>query len=158
MGDRLSKYLPPNVVKQCIFVQGGAFRRKWEYGGEGQKWRYFFVLNKSPQDDDHLILVTCTTKVRKTFKKFCCTSLVRVTRAEYDSLEKESVINCSLPEMKPRDYILAAIEKGEVTVLSPLPEDVMKRILKAVETASTISPKVKRLVLGSDDAGRNASR
>ena len=150
MPDRLGSRMPPELVQRHLFVQGGAFRRDWQFADEGVKWRYFFILNKSPATDDKLLIVTATTKVGKTVRRFGRAAVV-VNPKEYDSLEKESAINCAMPEEKTKKEIMDAITRGNIIVISPLPQSVTARILKAVETVTTISPKNKALILGEDD-------
>ena len=151
MEDRLGHRMPPNLVKGIVLVPGGAFRRHWEYGAEGKKWRYFFILNRAPETDDHLVIVTATTQIEKAFKCFCHKALVTVDPKEYPSLERRSVINCSLPEEKTKEELIRAIERGEVCCLAPLPDSILAKVRKAIETATTVTPRLKRLVLGEDD-------
>jgi len=142
--------MPPGLVQKHLMVQGGAFRRKWEFKNEGNKWRYFFILNKSPLTDDKLLIVTATTKVQKTLRLFSL-AVVVVSPNEYGSLEQESAINCAMPEERSKKELLDAINAGEIHVMTPLPDSVLARVLKAVETATTITPKSKALILGEVD-------
>ena len=151
MPDRLGSRMPPELVQQHLLVQGGAFRRDWEFKNEGAKWRYFFILNKSPVADDRLLVVTATTKVQKTVRLFG-SAVVVVNPREYDSLEQESAVNCAMPEEKTKQEIMDAITRGDIHVIVPLPESILVRILKAVETVTTITPKNKALILGQVDS------
>jgi len=150
MPDRLGSRMPPELVQKHLLVQGGAFRRNWEFRNEGIKWRYFFILNKFPAADDRLLIVTASTKVQKNVRLFGPAVIV-VNSKEYDSLEQESAINCAMPEEKDKQEIIDAITNGDIHVISPLPESVLARILKVVETVSTITPKNKALILGQVD-------
>jgi len=147
MPDHLGSRMPPSFVQKHLFVQGGAFRRNWEFKQEGIKWRHFFILNKFPEIDDKLLIVTATTKVEKTIRKFG-PAVVVVRPSEYPSLEQESAINCAMPEEKAKQEILDDIQRGHIHVHEPMPESVLKKILRAVETVTTITPKNKTLILG----------
>jgi len=150
MPDRLGSRMPPDFVQKHLMVQGGAFRRNWEFKNEGTKWRYFFILNKSPVEDDRLLIVTATTKVQKTVRLFG-PAVVVVNPREYASLEQESAINPAMPQEKTKQEIIDAITRRAIHVIVPLPESVLARVLKAVETVTTITPKNKVLILGQVD-------
>ena len=150
MPDRLGSRMPPDLVQKHLLVQGGAFRQDWQFTNEGVKGRFFFILNKSPATDDRLLIVTATTKVERTVRRFGPATVV-VDPREYDSLEQESAINCALPAERTKRTVLDAIDRGEINVVSPLPASVMGRILKAVEKATTITPANKALILDEDN-------
>jgi len=143
--------MPPELIKKYLWVQGGAFRRHWEYHDEGAKWRFFFLLNKAPADDDDLLIVTATTKTEKLLRRFGL-AVVVVDPREYPALERQSAINCALPEKKSTAELRAAIENHQISVVSPLPRSVLDRVLQAVERATTIPPNDKALILGEPDS------
>ena len=151
MPDRLGSRMPPELVEKHLWVQGGAFRRDWQFKSEGVKWRYFFILNKAPRQDDVLLVVTATTQIEKTVQRFG-PAVVVVNPDEYGSLERASAINCAMPYEKGKEELVEAIRQGQIFVMSPLPDSVLQRVLKAVETATTISPKQKALILGDIDS------
>lgn len=60
---RLWKSYPPDFIAEQVIVPGGAFRARVQFRDEGMKERYLFVLNKSPQSDDDLVIATATTQI-----------------------------------------------------------------------------------------------
>jgi len=45
---RLFQEFPPDFIRDKIYIQGGAFRKKHQYATEGEKSRFFFILNRDP--------------------------------------------------------------------------------------------------------------
>ena len=57
---------PPDILIKTILVPGGAFRMAYAFrDGEPEKYRYFFVLNKSPESSEVILVSTATTQVEK---------------------------------------------------------------------------------------------
>ncbi len=144
--------LPPEIVEKQIIVSGGAYRKLHEYGTEtkGPKHRYFFILNKNPDNDKDLIVVTSTTQITSRYKARYHKVLVRIGPKEYDSLPEESLIDCDSAEKKSKSDIINWIRNQKITPLPPLPDSVLNQLREAIKHASTLNIKGKRLVLGSD--------
>ena len=121
-----------------------------EFSGEGLKNRFFFVLNLSPQNDNDLVIVTATTKIKG--REACRRPevLVKLSRKEYHELDADSVIDCESAEPWPKATLLKSIGGKNVQPLSPLPPPVMRRIADAVLACKTLSTVTKRMVLGSN--------
>jgi len=144
--------LPPEIVEKQIIVSGGAYRKLHEYGTEtkGPKRRYFFILNKNPDNDKDLIVVSSTTQITSRYKARYHKVLVRIGPKEYDSLPEESLIDCDSAEKVSKSDIVDWIRKQKITPLPPLPDSVLNQLRNAIKHASTLNAKGKRLVLGSD--------
>ena len=85
--------LPPEIVAKQIVVSGGAYRKYHKYGTEtkGSKYRFFFILNKTPENDEKLIIVTSTTQITKRCKERFHKVLVRIGPDEYNSFDEDSL-------------------------------------------------------------------
>lgn len=144
--------LPPEIVAKQVTVPGGAYRKFHEYGteGGGPKPRFFFILNKSPENDKDLIIVTSTTQISSRYKARYYKVLVRVSPNEYNSLPEESLIDCNSAEKIPKGNIVNWIKDQKITPLPPLPDSVLNRLRDAIKHSSNLNTKEKRLVLGSD--------
>lgn len=136
-----------------LAVPGGAFRYDFQFTDEGQKFRFFFVLNRNPQEDDILVLVTATTKITKARKRVRRRNLVAISPGDYDSLSTDSVVDCSSPLIYPKQKIVEAIKKKQVIFLPPLPTGVLQNLRTALLSATTVSPEIKRLVAGDEKEG-----
>lgn len=147
---RLWKRYPPHLIRQSIIVPGGAFQAKYEFRQEGEKVRYFFILNQSPRDDAELVVVTATTQVERRRRHRPQEVLVSITPADYEPLSKRSVVDCESAQTWPQSQLIERIAQREIRPLEPLPDEIMQKIHKAVAVAKTLSPHVKRLVLGED--------
>jgi len=144
--------LPPESVAKQIIVSGGAYRKLHEYGTEtkGPKRRYFFILNKNPENDKDLIVVTSTTQITSRYKARYHKVLVRVGPNEYNSFTEESLIDCDSAEKVSKNDIVNWIRDQKITPLPPLPDSVLNQLRDAIKHTSTLNTKEKRLVLGND--------
>jgi len=144
---------PPEIVEKNTIVSGGAYRQLKQYSSDtNPKLRFFFILNQTPETDDELIIVTATTKIEKTVRKFFHGGLVFVNPEEYDSLPEPSVLNCNLAIGKTKATLLEEIARGQVRCIAPMPESVLQRCRTAIAAVPTVSDKHKRLVLGEEQA------
>ena len=144
--------LPPEIDAKRVIVPGGAYRKLHGYGTEdkGPKPRFFFILNKIPENDKDLIIVTSTTQISSRYKARYYKVLVRVSPNEYNSLPEESLIDCNSAEKIPKSNIVNWIKDQKITPLPPLPDSVLNRLRDAIKHSSNLNTKEKRLVLGSD--------
>lgn len=152
--SRLGDSMPPEIKEACTLVAGGAYRQEHQFReGEKVKPRFFFIINKLPDNDDTLIIVTATTKIKKHVARWPRNVLVIVEPSEYDEFTKKSLINCSLAMKRPKAELIQEIRQNKAGPLARLPEAVLEKIRKAVAVATTLSPKDKRLVLGAEEPG-----
>lgn len=107
--DRLGNYLPPDLILQHLLVPGGIFRQEHQYGSEDPKRRYFFILNNDPPRDDELLVVTASTQIRKRLKHTFRGALVIIEPKEYTPFTEKSVIDCSYPQIVPKDRFMQSV-------------------------------------------------
>jgi hypothetical protein len=147
---RLLNSFPPEKIKKTILAAGGAFRKKHEYRNEGEKSRYFFILNRFPEKDDRLIIVTATTKIQQRKKHRLPQVLVEIKPKDYPSLEEHSIIDCESAVIWNRAKFEEQINKGEVEPLATLPDFILEKLRTAISFSRILAPIDKRLVLGED--------
>ena len=150
---QLWEHLAPDAIKQIILKPGGAFQMRYQYGNEGEKRRYFFVLNKRPEQDDRIVLLSPTTQIKKrrTCRRRCPEVLVEISPRECSALEERSVVDCaSKPIILDKKKLIEKVGRYEVQPLSPLSDSLLVCIHKAIASAKTWDAETKRLVLGEE--------
>ena len=148
---RLLDSFPPERIKREVFVSGGAFRKKHEFKSEGEKKRFFFILNRFPKEDDRLIIVTATTQIEKRKQHRPLKVLVEITPREYSPLERNSVIDCESAFVRPRQLLEKEIHDHQIEPLVPLRVSILKRLCEAISHSRTLAPIDKQLVLGEEN-------
>lgn len=143
--------LPSYVVSGKILVPGGAFRKFHEFRTEGEKPRFFFVLNKYPRQDSVILLATASTQIKRLKQKWPADVLVEIGVYEYQELEYSSVINCEGARAFQRSEIERWITNGEVEPLGPLPAHILEKLRRAVAKCKVLAPVDKKLVIGEED-------
>ncbi len=131
-----------------ILVPGGAFLMLHEFTNEGRKRRFFFILNREPQRDSVLLLVTATSNICGRLRHRGEGPVVIVSPGEYPPLPLRSAIDCASAEERRRSELFAWATRPDFAVLDPLPRAVLCRLRQAVAVAKTLTPTQKELVLG----------
>ena len=148
---RLFQAFPSDYIRDQIYIQGGAFRKKHQFATEGEKSRFFFILNLEPKEDDELIIVTTTTKIEGRRKYRRTEVLVDLSPDDYEPLEVNSIIDCeSASDSWEKSVLDNAIDRGKVEALRPIPQVILDRLCKAIASAKTLTVAQKRLILGDD--------
>jgi hypothetical protein len=149
----LASVVPPALILKAILVRGGAFKATYQFSTEGLKERYFFVINRRPDADDKVVLLTASTQEEK--RRQCHGAradviLVTVEPAEYSELRQRSVIDCESLIKRPRKDFEAQALARAYKPLPVLPESVIGRIVCAIAASRTLSTAEKRLILEPD--------
>ena len=144
-----------DVFLKFLFLQpGGAFRCPQRFPSDPKpKNRYFFILNRDPERDEEIVLVTPTTqgqRRREARGKAGEASIVDLSPQEYSALEVPSTVDCNSAEVWTKAELGRRIAAREASILDPLPETMLKRLREAVLCSRLIEPRIKRLVLGED--------
>jgi hypothetical protein len=152
MVESLRNSFPPEFISKQILVSGGAFRKHHEFRNEGEKKRFFFVLNKNPEQDDVILLVTASTKIKELKLKYKDRPdvLVEISPSEYQPLEQPSIVNCEAARAYLKSHIQQFIDNGEIDPLQPLPPKIVEKLHNAIAKCKVIPPEDKRLVLGEE--------
>jgi len=141
--------LPEKLKFNAIFTQGGAFRANL---GESSKKRYYFVLNKNPQQDDLLILSTSTTAYN--LHRNCKGGddvHIPLSPNDYSEFAEDCLICCERPVRTPKNKLKKILTSQNYEILPPLPQPVLKKILDGIRKSSTVSPREKQLILGCEE-------
>ena len=150
MVENLGNSFPPEFISKHIFIPGGAFRKHHEFQDEGEKNRFFFVLNANPQQDTVIVLATATTKIEKLVHRYRDRPevLVAIRHCDYEPLPESSIVNCEAALALPKSRVQQAIDNHEIELLPPLPSDILERLRNAISKCKVIPPEDKRLILG----------
>ena len=147
MSSRGGEGLPPDVIAQKILVPGGAFRMRHEFHSEGEKNRFFFVLNKDPQSDTVVLLATATSKIKEHKAKWPPDVLVEISPFKYQELEVLSIINCETARSFQKRDVRQWITQRKIVPLRPLPKAVLARLRTAIAQCKVLTPVDKQLAL-----------
>jgi len=139
--------LPENLIFSNLLVQGGGFRSRLEVSG---KYRFYFILNQNPKDDDVILLATATTKITEHKSKWPAQVLVEITPCEYHPLKQNSLVNCEFIRAYSKGKLKKNITSSEFEILEPLPSEILKKILDALAECKNIAPIDKLLALGEE--------
>jgi len=150
--QELWKKFPPSTIQNHVLKPGGAFRKEYEYEDEGEKPRYFFILNRSPEQDKQLVIVTATTRIepRKKARESDPKVLVEIKPHEYGVLKRRSVVDCASAKLWEKKKLMDDMEEKRIEPLERLPKDILEKMRFAIRRAKTLPRETKRLVLGDE--------
>ncbi len=147
---RLGPLLPDHLLAKTILVQGGCFRMSYQFGKGERKLRYFFVLNRNPQSDETLYIVTSTSQVASQRHR---PDVVVLTKEDYASFSApESAINLGQMRSMRREVLLSKLRGSTISPMPALKGAGLERLLDAVREAKTVERRVKEIILGPDRA------
>ncbi|MBN1796710.1 MAG: hypothetical protein JW804_08555 [Sedimentisphaerales bacterium] len=144
--------LPDDIKIQGVLVQGGAFKAKLDKDDYG---RFYFILNKNPQDDIFIILSTSTTAFD--LHRSCPDGddvHISLTPDDYPPFYKNCLICCGTPKLlrkEQKNNLLMKLKSDKYELLPPLPPVIIEKIKIAISKSSTIPPAIKKLVLGPEE-------
>lgn len=144
----------PELVRKAIYQQGGAFRMWHQFANDdGEKYRFFFVLNQSPLDDNIIVVTTTTTKIekRKRAHRHNPEVLVEITHDEFEPLRQDSLIDCSGAQFLQKQAIDRKIDAGEIKPLQNLSSEKLAEIIHFFSHVKHFTEGQKSLVLGCED-------
>lgn len=139
--------LPDDVKIRAIFAQGGAFKAKLAEDG-GTKFRYYFVLNIKPKTDSLIVLSTSTTQFEE--HKNCDGGddvHIPLSPKDYKEFTKSCLICCNRPRSFSKASLERQLKSQKYDLLSPLPDELLQKILRGIAKSKVVSPKIKRMVL-----------
>lgn len=148
---KLLNAFPEGYFCKRILVPGGAFRAPFEFKSEGVKWRFFFILNQTPQSDSDLVIATATTKIQETIARFPTDgkALVHLSPSDYAEIEEDSLVDCGACQIWSRQEIIERIPRKDFLLLDPLPPVVLDRMKLAVMESRRLDNRTKRFVVRS---------
>ena len=138
------------VQNELLLRQGAVFRMWHEYKNEGQKYRYFIILNRDPQSDKMIVITTTTTQLEKLERKHrdqANPPLVYIHPSEYQDVKEFCVVDCQALKSYKKDELLADMEKREGKFLNLLPETILHKIIKIIDRDTTLPPSIKTLIV-----------
>jgi hypothetical protein len=145
--------LPPKTIEQTIaFKAGDGYRRYKQYFGDPTpKYRFFFILNQFPRNDDKWVVVTATSQVEKTVRHNYYKSYVLVEPHEYKHFKVRTALNCALAVPVEKKGIIEEIADKKIELITPLPADILDKCRAAIKASPTITKEIRQLVLGDSE-------
>ncbi len=119
-----------------------------EYQAEGEKPRFFVILNKNPQQDPALLLTSASRNISARIKQYGANSVVVIHKDEYGAFTEDSVLCFADVEPLTVDEFKKRVRNGRITLKEALSEDLVDRILKTIPELATIDEKQRRIILG----------
>jgi hypothetical protein len=140
-----------NPVPDAIMLrQGAIFRMTHEFGGEGEKYRFFIVLNHDPQSDKIIVLATTTTqraKLERLYRKEKQSPLVYIHPNECEAVTEFCVINCKSPISMGKDELLSNFRVKRHEFVGRLPDSKLQEIHAYIAQAQNIPYSLKCLII-----------
>ncbi|OXU14699.1 hypothetical protein [Sedimentisphaera salicampi] len=145
--------LPESLtIDKILNTPGAAFRAVLQE--ENEKFRFYFIVNLDPQNQDRLLMLTATSRIESVRNKFPEEVLVLIKKSDFPNLERDSLINCEMARVKLkkqlRKSLLKAKENGKLLFLDPLPESLLLKVRSAIAKCKTIPPIDKKLAVAED--------
>ena len=135
---------------ELMLRQGAIFRLMHEFDDEGEKYRFFIILNYNPQSDKIIVLVTTTTqlaKLERRYRKDRPSPLVYISPSDCDAFTERCVANCKVVEWRNRDDLLANMKRKRHKFVGSLPDAKLQEIHNYIAQAQSISLSLKALIL-----------
>lgn len=150
--EHIDDHISPDIIKNLIFVPGGAFLKSHQFRDESPQKRPFFILNTNPKKDNRLVIVNPTTNITGRKKHRPAEVLVEIKPDDCSAIDRRSIIDCESCEIWHKLIIERQIEMGKIEPLQSLPQVLLGRIRKAISLSKTLAPIDKRLVLGEEES------
>jgi hypothetical protein len=142
--------LPERIKFQGILAQGGVFKAQLKNDNYP---RFYFVLNKNPQKDDFLFLLTSTTAFD--LHRNCVGGddiHVPLSREDYSDFTVDCVVCCNRPVKIEKSLLAMMLEKQVYQILRPLPQKVLQKILNGIAKSIVVESIVKSKILPNDES------
>lgn len=110
----------------------------------------FVVLNKDHENDKEIYFVSFTSKIdiqRKRCKGHPEETLIEIDQADYKELSIKSTINCNDVKHRAKTDLVEMVDKHRVSFhKSPIPNDLLRKILAGVNASIVVEKKIKKLL------------
>ncbi len=139
-------WLPPELQLR----RGAIFRLMHQYRAEGEKYRFFIVLNHDPQSDRLIILTTTTTQLHRLEREYGAgddAPLVYIHHSDYPDIERFCVVDCRALDKWEKNDLITALKMREHAFLTPLPDHLLEKIVEKIAGDKTIPSSIKCLVV-----------
>lgn len=140
--------LPNNLKFSAVLIQGGAFKAQLKNDNYP---RFYFVLNKNPENDNILFLLTSTTAFD--LHRNCEGGddiHVPLSQEDYRGFTTDCVICCNNYKKVEKSRLEIILKKQEYRLLEPIPKKVLQKILNAIAKSIVVEPNVKAKILPED--------
>ncbi len=130
--------------------RGAVFRMMHQYRAEGEKYRFFIVLNHDPQSDRLIILTTTTTQLERLEREYGtgdAAPLVYIHHSDYPDIERFCVVDCHALDLREKSILASQLQSRDHQFLRPLPDHLLEKIVDKIAIDKTIPASVKCLIV-----------
>jgi hypothetical protein len=141
--------LPDELKIRAIFTQGGAFKAKVSRKDEYP--RYYFILNRSPETDEKMVLLSSTTRFEE--HRNCDGGddvHIPLSPTEYKEFTAKCLICCNRPILVPKSNLVKQLKSQKYQLLDHLPHEIVKQIVNGIAKSNVVESITKALVVGED--------
>lgn len=141
----------PNELRLC---HGAVFRMRHQFKDEGEKYRYFIVLNQTPSTDKLVVLTTTTTQIERLERVYGAKAeshLIYIHPNDYPDVERFCVVDCRAIHCQEKEELIAAMHERQFEFKALLPDNILAKIIKSISLDKTIPPSIKSLVVGQSE-------
>lgn len=129
-----------------MLCYGGAFKKKYQFDSEGEKNRFFFILNATPKQSITLVCVTPTTqnKSRRALCRHRDEDLAIIKNSEYGSLPAyESTVDCGTIIEFAYDDFIKDVYSGDIEPLEKLPSVIIDTLVNKALASVVVEQELK---------------
>ncbi|MFH1370503.1 MAG: hypothetical protein ABII09_04375 [Planctomycetota bacterium] len=140
--------LPDKLKIHGILTQGGAFKAKLP---KDSYPRYYFILNRNPEADEKMVLLSSTTKFEE--HRNCDGGNdvhIPLSRQDYDRFTQNCLVCCNRPQIVAKKTLEERLASQRYELLPALPAAVTARILRGIAKSNVVDTNVKKMVLGEE--------
>ena len=111
--------LPDNLKFIAVLIQGGAFKAQLQNDSYP---RYYFVLNRTPLEDEKIVLITSTTHFELHKNSPGGDDIhIPLSKKDYEEFTQECLICCNRPRVESKEKLKSVLRKQQYIVLKGIP-------------------------------------
>jgi hypothetical protein len=140
--------LPDELKIRAILTQGGAFKAKLPTDSYP---RYYFILNRNPETDKELVLLSSTTQFDE--HRNCKGGddvHVPLSKRDYSDFTQDCLVCCDRPKCRPKKMLEQILKSQKWQLLAPLPKEILTRMIRGIARSNVVTPREKEMVIGKD--------
>jgi hypothetical protein len=139
--------IPDDIKVKVLLQQGSVYYFKHDDFPEDP--HYFVVLNKTPLEDDSIVLCVATSQVPKKEefirqRKLPEETLVIVEKKNYKHFSKNTAFNCNTVHSIALATLIEKVAEENKFFLDPIPKDILEKLILGVKTSPVIENGIKK--------------
>jgi hypothetical protein len=138
------------IPDELMLRQGAIFRMIHEFSDEGEKYRFFIVLNYNPQSDILVILTSTTTQLAKLERRYrneALSPLIYIHPNECAAFTELCAVDCKALITKEKSALLSTMKAKRHEFVDTLPDSKLHEIHAYISQAPDIPYSLKSLIV-----------